>query len=54
MVPEINDSDIRERFVHKYRVVYKIEPERILIVGIIHGSREFAEHIPRLKGESET
>jgi plasmid stabilization system protein ParE len=38
-VPELGDSNIRERFVHKYRVIYRIEPERILVAAIIHGSR---------------
>jgi plasmid stabilization system protein ParE len=39
IVPEISDSELRERFVHKYRVIYRVEPERILIVAVIHGSR---------------
>ena len=39
VVPEINDLSIRERFVHKYRVIYRVEPKRILIVAVIHGSR---------------
>jgi toxin ParE1/3/4 len=40
VVPEINDPDFRERFVHKYRVIYRVEPARILIAAIIHGSRD--------------
>jgi len=39
VVPELNDPDFRERFVHKYRVIYRIEPDRILIAAVIHGSR---------------
>lgn len=39
VVPEIDDPAIRERFVHKYRVIYRVEPDRILIVAVIHGSR---------------
>ena len=39
IVPEIDDASIRERFVHKYRVIYRVEPGRILIVAVIHGSR---------------
>ncbi len=39
VVPELNDPDFRERFVHKYRVIYRIEPDRILIAAEIHGSR---------------
>jgi len=39
VVPELNDPDYRERFVHKYRVIYRIESDRILIAAVIHGSR---------------
>lgn len=39
VVPEINDSDYRERIVHRYRIIYRVEPERILILAVIHGSR---------------
>ena len=39
VVPEINDPDYRERFVHKYRVIYRVEADRILIAAVIHGSR---------------
>ena len=39
VVPEINHPDYRERFVQKYRVIYRIESDRILIAAVIHGSR---------------
>ena len=39
VLPEIGDENIRERFVYSYRLVYKIEQERILIVAVIHGRR---------------
>ena len=39
VVPEIGDENIRERFVYSYRLIYRIEPERILIVAVIHGKR---------------
>ncbi len=39
IVPEIGDENIRERFVYSYRLIYRIEPERILIVAVIHGKR---------------
>jgi plasmid stabilization system protein ParE len=38
-VPEIGDDNIRERFVHVYRLIYHIDPPRILIVAVIHGKR---------------
>lgn len=39
IVPEIGDKRIRERFIYSYRMVYRIEPTRILIVAVIHGKR---------------
>ncbi len=30
---------IRERFIYSYRLVYRIEPGRILVVAVIHGKR---------------
>jgi len=39
VVPEMGDEHIRERFVYSYRLVYRIEPDRILIVAVIHGKR---------------
>lgn len=39
VVPEIGDDAIRERFIYSYRLVYRIERERILIVAVIHGKR---------------
>jgi plasmid stabilization system protein ParE len=38
-VPEIADDVIRERIVYSYRLVYKVENEKILIVAVIHGRR---------------
>jgi len=42
IVPEIGDEHIRERFIYSYRLVYRIEPKRILIVAVIHGKRLLA------------
>ncbi len=39
VVPEIGDENIRELFIYSYRVIYRIENERILIVAVIHGKR---------------
>ncbi len=39
IVPEIGDENIRERFVYSYRLVYRVESARILIVAVIHGKR---------------
>ncbi len=42
MVPEFNDKQIRERLVYSYRLVYKVERSRILIVAVIHDKRLFS------------
>jgi toxin ParE1/3/4 len=39
VVPELVDPSVRERFVHSYRIIYKIEPKRVLVVAILHGKR---------------
>jgi plasmid stabilization system protein ParE len=39
VVPELGDNSIRERFVYSYRLIYRVENERILIVAVIHGRR---------------
>jgi toxin ParE1/3/4 len=39
IVPEIDDENIRERFVYSYRLVYKVENAQITVVAVIHGKR---------------
>lgn len=39
MVPELADPAIRERFVYSYRVIYRVETERLLIIAVVHGKR---------------
>ena len=41
VVPETGDERIRERFIYSYRLVYRIEEKRILVVAVIHGKRLF-------------
>ena len=48
-VPEMRDSSIRERFVHRYRVIYRVESERVLVAPVIHGSRQFSALGDRLE-----
>lgn len=39
IVPELNDSTIREIFVYSYRLIYKIDSNTVLFVAVIHGKR---------------
>ncbi len=50
VVPEIGDASIRERFVYNYRIIYRVEQERILIAAVIHGSRLLQPFVPRIEG----
>lgn len=43
VVPEVGKPEIRELFVRRYRLVYKIEgTNRVYIVRFIHGARDFS------------
>ena len=53
IVPEIGDAAIRERFVYSYRIIYRLEPERVLVAAVIHGSRLLQPFIPRVEGSKE-
>lgn len=39
IVPELDDDQIRERFVYSYRLIYRVRDDEILLVAIIHGKR---------------
>jgi plasmid stabilization system protein ParE len=38
-VPEFDDENFRELLVRSYRLVYRIESGRVLVLGVIHGAR---------------
>jgi toxin ParE1/3/4 len=40
VVPEIGDRQIRELIVQSYRLIYKVERSRVVVLGIIHGARD--------------
>ena len=50
IVPEIGDTGIRERFVYSYRVIYRVEENRILLAAVIHGSRLLEAFAQRIAG----
>lgn len=43
-VPEAEDSHIREIIVQSYRTLYRVEPNRILMLAVMHASRDFTRH----------
>jgi len=38
-VPEFDDDGVRELLVYSYRVIYRVEPDQVVIAAIIHGKR---------------
>jgi plasmid stabilization system protein ParE len=49
-VPEIDDENIREIFAYSYRILYEIKSDKVYIIGIIHGRRDFTStHVYRIK-----
>ncbi|WP_372720327.1 type II toxin-antitoxin system RelE/ParE family toxin [Immundisolibacter sp.] len=42
MIPEAEDKALREIIVKGYRVMYRLEPERVLILAVMHGRRDVA------------
>ena len=48
-VPEIDDESVREIFAYSYRILYEIKLEKIYVIGIIHGKRDFmSTHVYKL------
>ena len=47
-VPEAAEAYIRELLFYHYRIIYKIESKRVVILTIVHGGRDLSskEHKP--------
>ena len=39
IVPEFKRTDIREVFVHSFRLIYLVLPDEVRILTVIHGSQ---------------
>lgn len=39
VVPELDDANVRERFLYSYRVIYEIRAEQIEVLAVLHGRR---------------
>ena len=42
VVPEVGDTSIREIFVFKYRLMYRVREADVIVVAFVHGARDFA------------
>ena len=45
MVPEYDDSSVREIFVYSYRLMYRLEADTVTIIAFLHGARDFERWI---------
>ena len=43
IVPEVEQPAIREVFVKKYRLIYRVATDAIYILAIVHGARDFGK-----------
>jgi plasmid stabilization system protein ParE len=48
VVPEIGNPAIRERFVHRYRIIYRLDPTHVLVAAVIHGRQDFEPLVNRI------
>lgn len=39
VVPEFGDDSIRELLLKPYRLIYRIHPDRVVILALVHGAR---------------
>ena len=46
-VPEAEEENIRELLFYNYRVMYRVETKRILILAIVHGARDLSQKKPK-------
>jgi len=42
VVPELESDNIREVFLYSYRLIYRVEKDKVSILGLIHGRRDFS------------
>lgn len=45
VVPEINNEAIRELFVWRYRLLYRITRREVQVIAFIHSARDFGSAI---------
>lgn len=44
IIPEMDDPNFREIIVQDYRVMYRVEHDSVLILAVMHGSRDFTSY----------
>ena len=41
IVPEVGEKTLRELFVYRYRLLYRVRDDRVIVVAFLHGARDF-------------
>ncbi|MEK6375736.1 MAG: type II toxin-antitoxin system RelE/ParE family toxin [Acidobacteriota bacterium] len=49
VVPEYGDESIRELFVGRYRLIYRVRGKRVVIAAFVHGARDLLSLLPRIE-----
>jgi plasmid stabilization system protein ParE len=42
VVPELNQPDVRQLLVQRYRLLYEVTPAEVRILAFVHGARDLA------------
>lgn len=45
VVPEIEDPQIRELLIYSYRLIYEVFPNKVEVLALIHGKRNFIKDL---------
>jgi toxin ParE1/3/4 len=51
IVPEFERDDIREIFFGKYRIVYRIQGEKLHVLAVVHGAMDITKRHQRERWE---
>jgi toxin ParE1/3/4 len=46
-MPEASDEAIREILFQKYRIIYRVEPSRVLVLMVVYGGRDISDITPK-------
>jgi len=46
-VPEADDERVREVLFQSYRIMYRVEAERIVVLMVIHAARDLSRIVPK-------
>ena len=46
-VPEAEEENVRELLFQNYRIMYRVEPQRILVLTFIHAARDVSQKEPK-------